>query len=107
MYLKIGVTMKNAMMIGNCVETAVEGCSPPTSINLQFSAYGSYNLVFIGGSEGTEVEAGEWIWIDEPGEPMFYIIEDGYTEVMEILNLSESSLILRNEEGDTYSFTSI
>ena len=92
---------------GNCVETAVEGCSPPTSINLQFSAYGSYNLVFIGGSEGTEVEAGEWIWIDEPGEPMFYIIEDEYTEVMEILNLSESSLILRNEEGDTYSFTSI
>jgi len=92
---------------GNCVETAVEGCSPPTSINLQFSAYGSYNLVFIGGSEGTEVEAGEWIWIDEPGPPMFYLIEDGYTEVMEILDLSESLLILRTEEGDTYSFTSI
>ena len=33
--------------VGDCVEIVVEGCSPPTSINVQFSAYGSYNLVFL------------------------------------------------------------
>ena len=33
--------------VGDCVEIVVEGCSPPTSVNVQFSAYGSYNLVFL------------------------------------------------------------
>ena len=92
---------------GNCVETAVEGCSPPSSAYLQFSAYGSYNLVFSGGSQPNEVEVGEWEWIDEPGDQMFYILEEGESEVMKILDLSESLLILQNEEGDTYTFTAL
>lgn len=92
---------------GNCVETAVEGCSPPSSAYLQFSAYGSYNLVFSGGSEPNEVEVGEWVWIDEPGDQMFYILEEGEAEVMKILDLSESLLILQTEEGDTYTFTAL
>ena len=92
---------------GNCEEIAVEGCSPPTSAYLQFSAYGSYNLVFSGGSGPTEVEAGEWVWIDEPGDQMFYIFEDGETQIMKILDLSESLLILQTQEGDTYSFTAL
>ena len=92
---------------GNCVEIAVEGCSPPTSAYLQFSAYGSYNLVFSGGSQPNEVEVGEWEWIDEPGDQMFYILEEGESEVMKILDLSESLLILQTEEGDTYTFTAL
>lgn len=99
--------------VGDCVETTVEGCSPPTFVNLQFSAYGSYNLVFSGGTFPTEVEVGTWVWIDEPGPPMFYIFEDEYdeyesrAEVMEILDLSESSLILRTEEGDILYFNAL
>ena len=92
---------------GNCVETAVEGCIPPSSAYLQFSAYGSYNLVFSGGSEPNEVEVGEWEWIDEPGDQMFYILEEGGDVVMKILDLSESLLILQNDEGDTYTFTAL
>jgi len=91
----------------NTADSYVDDCSPPTSINLQFSAYGSYNLVFSGGSEGTSVDAGKWIWIDEPGTPKFYLIEDDYREVMKILDLSESLLILRTQEGDTYRFAAL
>ena len=95
---------------GNCVEIAVEGCSPPTFINVQFSAYGSYNLVFSGGSEGTEVEAGTWVWIDEPGPPRFYRIDGEYEdeyEMMTILELSDSKLTLEGEEGTILYFNAL
>ena len=38
---------------------------------------------------------------------MSYILEEGEAEVMKILDLSESLLILQNEEGDTYTFTAL
>jgi len=92
---------------GNCQETTIEGCSPPTSINVQFSAYGSYNLVFIGGSKGTYVEAGKWVWINEPGEPMFYRFEGGETFVMKILDISESILIMQEDNDITLRFNAL
>ena len=98
--------------VGDCVEIVIEGCSPPTSINVQFSAYGSYNLVFFGGSGPTEVEAGTWVWIDEPGPPRFYRFygeyedEDEY-EIMTILELSDSKLTLEGDEGTILYFNAL
>ena len=102
---------------GNCITDAngqityvlvkEEDCSPTTSITLQFSAYGSYNLVNSGSSEGTKVDVGKWRWIDEPGTPKFYILGGEIDELTEILDLSESVLILLTEEGDTLSFAAL
>ena len=96
--------------VGDCVETTVEGCSPPTSVNLQFSAYGSYNLVFSGGTFPTEVEVGTWVWIDEPGPPRFYRIDGEYEddyEIMTILELSDSKLTLEGGDGDILYFNAL
>ena len=102
--------------VGDCVEIVVEGCSPPTSINVQFSAYGSYNIVFLGGSGPTVVEAGTWVWIDEPGPTRFYRFfgeyedEDEYEdeyEIMTILELSDSKLTLEGDEGTILYFNAL
>ena len=102
--------------VGDCVEIVVEGCSPPTSINVQFSAYGSYNVVIFGGSGPTEVEAGTWVWIDEPGPPRFYRFfgeyedEDEFEyeyEIMTILELSDSKLTLEGDEGTILYFNAL
>ena len=89
--------------VGDCIEFTIEGCSPPTFAGIQFSAYGSYNIVFSGGTFPTEVEVGTWVWIDEPGPPRFYRIDGEYEddyEIMTILELSDSKLTLEGGDGD-------
>lgn len=88
-----------------------ENCSPPTSVNIQFSAYGSYNFVFFGSSYGPQVEPGTWIWIDEPGPKRFYVFgTDDDPEDYEIITISvltEYELIVTNSDGDVYSFVAL
>lgn len=96
--------------VGDCIEFTIEGCSPPTFAGVQFSAYGSYNLVFSGGTFPTEVEVGTWVWIDEPGPPRFYRIDGEYeddNEIMTILELSDSKLTLEGGDGDILYFNAL
>jgi len=90
-----------------------ENCSPPTSVNIQFSAYGSYNFVFLGSFYGPQVEPGLWSWIDEPGSKMFYVYgSDDDPEDYQIISinvLTEYELIVTvdSEEGSVYSFVAL
>ena len=93
--------------VGDCIDVAIEGCSPPTFINVQFSAYGSYNIVFFGGTLPTDVDAGSWVWIDEPGSPRFYITRDGELEEMTILEVSDSKLTLDGPETGILYFNAL
>jgi hypothetical protein len=75
----------------------IENCSPPTSVSLTFSTYGTYTVMFAGGSDGTIVEEMDtWEWFDDSqtelsiGDDAEY---DDFTPIV-IETLTDDSLIM-------------
>ena len=79
----------------------IENCSPPKSILLTFSTYGTYTFMFEGGSDGTTIEEVDtWKWLDDSqtklslGEDSEYEYEGYISPPMIIETLTDDSLIL-------------
>ena len=79
----------------------IENCSPPTSILLTFSTYGTYTFMFEGGSDGTTIEEVDtWEWLDDSqtkislGEDPEYENEDYTSPPLIIETLTDDSLIM-------------
>ena len=79
----------------------IENCSPPTSISLTFSTYGTYTFMFSGGSDGTIVEEVDtWEWINDSqtklsiGDDSEYEFEDYTSPPLIIETLTDDSLIM-------------
>ena len=79
----------------------IENCSPPTSILLTFSTYGTYTTMFEGGSDGTIIEeVDKWEWLDDSqtkisiGEDSEYEYEDYTSPSLTIETLTDDSLIM-------------
>ena len=75
----------------------IENCSPPKSILLTFSTYGTYTFMFEGGSDGTTIEEVDtWEWLDDT-QTKLSLGEDSeyeYSPPMIIETLTDDSLIL-------------
>ena len=72
-----------------------ENCSPPTILSLSFSTYGTFTLMFEGGSDGKVVaEADTWEWSDDSQTNM--LIGDGVYDpwILTIETLTNDSLIV-------------
>ena len=79
----------------------IENCSPPTSISLTFSTYGTYTVMYEGGSDGTIVEEVDtWQWIDDSqtklsiGDDSEYEYEEYTSPPIIIETLTDDSLIM-------------
>ena len=79
----------------------IENCSPPTSVLLTFSTYGTYTFMFEGGSDGTTIEEVDtWEWLDDSqtkisiGEDSEYDYEDYTSPPLIIETLTDDSLIM-------------
>jgi hypothetical protein len=78
----------------------IENCSPPTSISLTFSTYGTYTVMYEGGSDGTIVEVDTWQWIDDSqtklsiGDDSEYEYEEYTSPPIIIETLTDDSLIM-------------
>ena len=80
----------------------IEGCTPPTSIILSFSAFGSYTFVFLGGSRGTIVQSDSWSWSDDT-QTGFYSGEDEGEEpedLIEIISVTNTSAVFESNFED-------
>jgi len=80
----------------------IEGCTPPTSVVLSFSAFGTYTFVFLGGSRGTIVEIDSWSWTDGT-QTAFSVgeVEEGYEEdIIEIVSLTNTSAVFESNFED-------
>ena len=78
------------------VEFQIENCSPPTSVSLTFSTYGTYTVMTAGSSDGTIVEEMDtWEWIDD-SQTQISIGDDGYDDFTPIVieTLTDDSLIM-------------
>ena len=75
----------------------IDGCSPPTSLVLSISAFGSYSLVYTGGSQGTLVQVDPWNWTDDSQTAMI-VGED--EDLITIVSLSNTSAVFSSSYND-------
>ena len=75
----------------------IDGCSPPTSLVLSISAFGSYSFVYTGGSQGTLVQVDPWNWTDDSQTAMI-VGED--EDLITIVSLSNTSAVFSSSYND-------